>query len=662
MSDLKQNFFTQNADRLVFLTLAALVLTIYYQTVGFAFINFDDNLYVYQNQFVLSGLNWQTLKWAFTSFYAANWHPLTWISHALDAHFFGANAGAHHATNVLFHLLNSVLAFVVFRRLTGDFWKSTIIAALFAVHPTHVESVAWVSERKDVLSTLFWLLTMLAYFKYTEVRTKKGTEKETEQNSGKITSFCFSSSLYLLLVSILFALGLMAKPMLVTLPFVLLLCDYWALERFQRLRDLPPLLIEKIPLFVLSAISSYITLIAQKASGAVESLDVLPLGTRILNAIDAYAKYIGMLFYPRNLAISYPYNFGISLSGIILPAIVLIAITAFCVWQMHRRKYLLMGWLWFLGTLVPVIGLVQVGAQAMADRYTYISYFGLFIMLVWGVSDIFEKLKIKQTVFLMIFSIWILVLTFLAYQQTALWRNSEIFYRYVLSVTKGNFLTAHNLCHYLLMENRPEEAEGYCQQSIEINPNYAEAFNTLGIVQMKQQKFAEAEKNFRRTVELWPRYWTAHSNLATCLSLQNKPEEAEKVLAALVNTTFDQVDPSIWADSVRTLALAYFSQKNYEKAAENFRRVLYVAPQRTDVRTDLALTLFESKNYNEAQEQIEQSLRENPNEARSHFIYGLILLKKNRQNEATQSFEKALQLNPDLAEARENLKKLRGEK
>lgn len=659
MSELKQNFFARHADRLVFLTLAALVLIIYYQTVGFAFINFDDNLYVYQNQFVLSGLNWQSVKWAFTSFFAANWHPLTWISHALDAHFFGANPGGHHATNVLFHLLNSILAFVVFRQMTGDFWKSAIVAALFAVHPTHVESVAWVSERKDVLSTLFWLLTMLAYFKYAEVRAKG---KDTEQNINKMRYFRFSPSLSLLLVVILFALGLMAKPMLVTLPFVLLLCDYWALERLQKLRDLPPLIFEKIPLFVLSAISSYITLIAQKASGAVESLDFLPLGTRILNAVDAYVKYIGMLLYPRNLAFPYPYNHVISLSDVALPIIVLGGITAFCVWQMFRRKYLLMGWLWFLGTLVPVIGLVQVGAQAMADRYTYVPYFGLFVMIVWGTGDIFEKLKIKRNIFLLVFILWIIVLTFVAYQQTSLWRNSEILYRHVLSVTQGNFLTAHNLCHHLLTENRLEEAESYCEQSIGMNPNHSNTYNTLGIVQMKLEKFSDAEKNFRRAIELSPTYWIAYSNLSTSLSLQQKPEEAEKVLAHLFNTTFENTEPGTWTSSIRTLGLAYFKQKNYEKAVENFRRVLYLTPDQTDVRTDLALALFELKNYDEALEQIELSLRENPNDPRNHFIYGLVLLEKNRQAEAAQSFEKALQLKPDFAEAREKLKKLRGEK
>lgn len=659
----KENFFKQNAERLVFLTLAVLVLVIYYQTVGFSFINFDDNFYVYDNPIVMSGINSESVKWAFTAFYSANWHPLTWLSHITDVQFFGANAGGHHATNIILHLVNSILAFVVFRKMTGDFWKSAIVAALFAVHPVHVESVAWVSERKDVLSTLFWLLTMWAYFCFAKVPSSK-SQVPSEADSGEnveTLSSVFKNKFYLLTI-LLFALGLMAKPMLVTLPFVLLLCDYWALERLKSLKDLPKLLLEKVPLFVLSAVSSYITILAQSASGAVETLDFLPFGTRILNAIYAFAAYIGMLFYPHNLALAYPYDRDISFSAVIIPMIILLAITALCLWQIKKRKYLLMGWLWFLGTLVPVIGIVQVGTQSMADRYTYIPYFGLFIMLVWGIWEIFQKFKISQTVYLAVFGIAILIFTFLAFKQTALWRDHETLYKRTLAVTQGNVLIAQNLCHYLLTENRLDEAEGFCRQAIEMRPGFYETYNTLGIVMMKRENYAEAEKLFRQTLQILPNYPVAYANLATALSLQGKPEEAEENLEKAVNMSFREVKPQVWAEAARNLATAYASQGKYEKALENFKRAVYFAPDRADYRADLALANSSLKSYDEAQKQIEMSLQMNPNDARSYNIYGKILLAQDRKSEAVGLFEKALQLKPDFAEAKENLKQAKGEK
>lgn len=664
----KENFFKQNAERLVFLTLAVLVLVIYYQTVGFSFINFDDNFYVYDNPVVLSGINSESFKWAFTAFYSANWHPLTWLSHMADAQFFGLNAGGHHATNIIFHIINSILAFVVFRKMTGDFWKSAIVAALFAVHPTHVESVAWVSERKDVLSTMFWLLTMWAYFNYCDTATWKHGDTATEENDDSASEISasprlFFSASYLLIIA-LFALGLMAKPMLVTLPFVLLLMDFWALERWKLFdwKCLGLLVAEKIPLFVLSAVSSYITILAQSASGAVETLDFLPFGTRILNAIYAFAAYIGMLFYPHDLALAYPYNREISFSDVVFPIVILLAITALCLWQIKERKYLLMGWLWFLGTLVPVIGILQVGTQSMADRYTYIPYFGLFIMLVWGIWDIFQKFKISQTVYLAVFGIAILIFTFLAFKQTALWRDHETLYKNTLAVTKGNVLIAQNLCHYLMTQNRLDEAEGFCRQAIEMRPGFYETYNTLGIVMMKRENYAEAEKLFRQTLQILPNYAVAYANLATALSLQGKPEEAEQYLEKAVNMSFREVKPQVWAEAARNLATAYASQEKYEKALENFKRAVFFAPDRADYRADLAFVYSSLKSYDEAQKNIELSLQMNPNDARSFNIYGLILLAQDRKTEAVGLLEKALQLRPDFAEAQKNLNKAKGEK
>lgn len=687
MSENKSGFFQTNRQLIVYSALFVLVMAIYYQTIGFNFINLDDNLYVFNNPIVSGGLNKDSLNWAFTKFYAANWHPVTWVSHLIDVELYGLNPGGHHATNIVFHLLNSILAFTVFKKMTGSFWKSAIVAALFAVHPTHVESVAWVSERKDVLSTMFWLLTMFVYLKYAESREEEkkerrdsetarhaDAERETdvyendfkEKNDEKIEQFtpsrrrAVSSSLFFLIVlSVVFALGLMAKPMLVTLPFVLLLMDFWALERLKTLKDLPKLIIEKIPLFVLTAASSYITFIAQRTGGSVESLDFLPLGTRVLNAMLSYAKYTGMLFYPVKLGVWYPYDRDFPAWQIAVAVVFIVAMTALCLWQIRSRKYLLMGWLWFLGTLVPVIGLVQVGSQPLADRYTYVPYFGLFIMLVWGVSDLFEYFKLNKNVFYGLFGAFILVLTILAFKQTTYWRNNEILYKHTLSVTQKNFLISHNLCHHLTLEERMDEAEPFCLQSIADNPTYFEVYNTLGILKLKQKQYEESEKNFKECLKLEPNYASAYSNLAIAQIMQDKPEEAELNLQKAANLP-NNIPPETFATVLSDLAARYAKKENYEKTAEHLNRLLYLTPNNVDERTKLVLTYFTLKRFDEAQKQVEELIRQNPNQSEVYNLKGTILLEKKQNAEAATQFEKALQLKPDFAEAKANLEKAKG--
>jgi protein O-mannosyl-transferase len=680
MSEVKNNFFKTNRELIVFTVLSVLVLAIYWQTTRFGFINLDDNLYVYENGAVLSGLNWSSVKWAFTAFFSANWHPLTWLSHMLDAQLFGGNAGGHHAVNIVLHLINSVLAFVVFHKLTGCFWKSAIVAALFAVHPAHVESVAWVSERKDVLSTLFWLLTMGAYLRFvSEERAKerKGEKEKRRKGDGETNSetpetdenvdeensvnspspfLLFSPSYSALLV--LFALGLMAKPMLVSLPFVLLLMDFWALERLRALKDLPALLLEKVPLFVLSAVSAVITIMAQRATGAVESLEFLPLGMRFMNALVSYAKYVVMLFYPSDLAVWYPYERDFPAWQIVGAFVLLAGITALCLTQIRERKYLLTGWLWFLGTLVPVIGIVQVGSQALADRYTYIPYFGLFIMLAWGVGDL---LKSKRA-FFAFFAIAVVLFSILSFRQTAFWQNNETLYRHTLAVTRDNFLISHNLCYTLVVEDRLDEAEPFCRATLAIKPDYFEAHNTLGIYQMKRGAYAEAEQSFKRVLETAPNFTLAYANLSVAQSLQKKPEEAEANLEKAVRYNDGKVSNDVWVNALNNLALAYNEQGKYDKAAENLTRILIIDPNNAPARANLALALNRLKRPDEAQKLIETAVQLNPNEAAAYNIYGLIMLEQNRLREAVALFERALELKPDFAEAKENLKKAKGEK
>lgn len=650
-TETQPSFIERHLLRTILLGISVLVMAIYWQTVGFSFINLDDNLYVYNNPAVLAGINWATVEWAFTQFHSANWHPLTWLSHALDAQLFGLNPGGHHATNIVLHLVNSLLAFAVFRSLTGSVVRSGFVAALFAVHPAHVESVAWVSERKDVLSTMFWLLTMLAYTAW----ARSGTVSEDTEPVGR------DWRLYVLALA-LFACGLMSKPMLVTLPFVLVLCDFWPLGRIASAADLRRSVFEKLPFFALSAASSYVTILAQKSSGAVESLEFLSIGTRIMNALNSYAGYVGMLFFPKDLAVYYTYDYEMAPARLVLAGLFVAGVTAFAVWQFRSRGYLLWGWLWYLGTLVPVIGLVQVGAQAMADRYTYVPYFGLFVMLIWGVADLARRFPVDGRIPVGAGLAFVLVLTGLAYAQTTHWRNSESLYRHTLAVTKRNVIINHNLCDDLQAQNRLDEAEGFCREAISIRPRYANSHNTLGIIEIKRGRYAEAEQNFRKTLEIDPGYDLARINLVTALTFGGKPEEAELLLEATVAKLDGVIDRTAFTDPLRGVADAYARAGNFEKTADNLKRAIFTNPNRTDIRVDLARAYYELKRFDDAQREIEQALVLDPNDARGLTTYGLIYLATDRRKEAAEMFERALRVKPDLEEAKTNLLKAKGEK
>ena len=631
--------------RYIVASLIAVCLAIYGQVLWFGFINFDDNMYVYENAVVAGGLNLASIKWAFTTFHAANWHPLTWISHMLDSSLFGGYAGGHHFTNVVFHAANSVLAFIVFRQLTGDLWKSAMVAFLFAVHPAHVESVAWVSERKDVLSTLFWLLTMLAYIRY--VRTVGG-----ESLARRMISVPY------LLIVLFSVLGLISKPMLVTLPFVLLLCDYWPLRRLAGLKDLTPLVLEKLPMFVLAGASAYITILAQASYGAIQSTQVLPLGTRILNAIVSYASYLVMLVWPVNLGIGYAYEFPFPTWKVVGSILLLLFITLVCLWQARERRYLTVGWLWFLGTMVPVIGLVQVGAQSMADRYTYVPYFGLFIIAVWGLAELMPRLKLNFSSTVVAAAIPILVLAVLAFNQTSHWKNAVTLYTHTLSTGKGNFLTMHNLCSALAVQQRFAEAEVHCRNSIATDPGFADSHVLLGVVSFSLGRSDTAIAEFNKALELDPNNVMARTNMVAPLAVSGRTDEAEAALNS-AKEAYRQggMNTANLTGLYVNLAAAFAKENRFDKAERSLRQVLEFAPDRADSRANLALSLYLQNRLTEARGEVERSISQNPNQPESYNILGMILLKQGDHSGAAAQFQKALQLKPDFKEAKDNLEK-----
>lgn len=495
----------------VCLLLTAVTLAVFWQVQFNDFILYDDPAYVTLNPHVQSGLTGRGIFWALTTTDVSNWHPLMWLSLMLDFDLFRLNPAGYHWTNLLFHIANTILLFTVFRRMTEDIWRSALVAALFAIHPLHVESVAWISERKDVLSAFFWILTMWAYIRYTEHR---GTGN------------------YLMLIAA-FVLGLMAKPMLVTLPFVLLLLDIWPLRRlpvpFKRFnktlpddvggREIawPHALWEKLPLFFLAFLSSIVTYSVQMSWEAVGSLEMFPLSIRIANALIAYVQYMMKLIWPTDLAFFYPYVVWWPPWVIAGAAFLFAGLTLLILRMMGSRPYLAIGWLWYLGTLVPVIGVVQVGSQAMADRYTYIPLIGLFMMIAWGVPELFGNWRFRKMFLSVLSGVVLTVLALSSWQQVQYWRNSVTLFEHALSVTSGNYLAHNNLGVALSLAERTEEAVCHYSAALLIKPDYADAHNNLGVTLAVQGKFDEAIDHYTQALRISHDHEKARANLAVAL-------------------------------------------------------------------------------------------------------------------------------------------------
>lgn len=473
------------------LLIAAVTVAVYWPVLHNDFIDFDDDVYVTLNMAVRQGVTLKGLAWAFGSFHAANWHPLTWLSHMLDVELFGLNPAGHHATSLLIHVVNSMLLCALLHRLTGFVGRSLVVALLFAIHPLHVESVAWVAERKDVLSTLFWLLTMWAYVGYVAKPSLKRY----------------------LPMALFFALGLMAKQMLVTLPVVLLLMDCWPLNRYLPRREgqqvagagITRLLVEKIPLVVLSAIASLLIIRAHASAGALFRADESSLLLHSGNALLSYVKYIRNMFWPAGLALFYPFEASaVTLARVAGAVLLLAGITVFVLVQRRKRPYLLFGWVWYLVTLFPVIGFLRVGGQALADRYTYIPLIGLFLMIAWGGGELAEKWRKGSAVAAGATVIVVAILSAVTVAQIRYWKNSYDLYTRALTVVERNWLAHNNMGILLSQHNRNGEAIEHFQESIRLNPEGVEGYRNLGNSLQMAGRNAEAIEAFRRAVSINP--------------------------------------------------------------------------------------------------------------------------------------------------------------
>jgi tetratricopeptide (TPR) repeat protein len=706
--------------------LAAITFAVFSPALLADFVNYDDADYASANRHVQSGLSWENIRWAFTTGHASNWHPVTWLSHMLDCQLFGTGPKAMHGMNIGFHALNAVLLFVILRQMTGAHWRSAIVAGLFAWHPLHVESVAWISERKDVLSAFFLLLTLGAYTRYVGqtpngiTRTPSTNRSATEDGrcvhppqcyGGRATRFT-----YYVVSLAFFCLGLMSKPMLVTMPFLLLLLDYWPLCRtplncdpssavslintpLQRGAGQPslnknrfsgfwlPLILEKVPFLVLAIVSSIITFVVQRKGGAVSTS--LPLGGRLANAAVSYARYLGKVFWPADLSVLYPHPGYWPVWAVIGATVLLAAIFGLVIWQARRRPYVAVGWFWFFGSLVPVIGLVQVGIQSMADRYTYVPSIGLFLAVVWGVAE-FAAARLRPDTTLILLPATaggvLLACAVLTLHQVGFWKDSERLFRHAVEVTSKNYLAYNNLGYFLSNQGRSAEAMEYYAKSLAINPNYEDALNNVGFAYAGQKNFAKAIEYYQKALKIRPDQVEVHNNLGNALSetgnidqaiqeylfvLRHKPDHADAHnnlgIALAMQGKLDEAIAHFqaalrfkpnYASAHSNLGNAYAAQRKFDAATHEYIESLRLNPADAQAHNNLGNVLTELGRVDDAIPHYREALRLNSNNPEAHFNLGLALARRGQRPEAIAHFTEALRLKPDYTEARKQLESM----
>jgi len=641
----------------LFLLLATLAA--YAQVFQHDFVNYDDPDYVTENVHVRAGLTSDGLRWAFTSGDDANWLPLTRLSNMLDVQLFGLHSGFHHLVNVLLHALSTLLLFAVLRRTTGALWRSALVAFLFALHPLHVESVAWIAERKDVLSAFFWFLTLWAYVRYVE-----------KPVFGRYW-----------LVLAAFALGAMSKPMIVTLPFVLLLLDVWPLRRTPPVRVL-----EKVPLFVISIASSLVTYFVQQRGGAVIPLDTISIATRISNALVSYIAYIVQMLWPLRLAAFYPLPSDIPAWQVVAAAIAVLGISFLAVRSLRSSPYFATGWFWYLGTLVPVIGLVQVGSQSRADRYTYIPLVGIFILIAWGAAEVSERWPRAKPALISLCALACAACFTLTLFQIRYWKNSQVLFEHAIRVTSNNHVAYNglglalrsqgrledaipnyeqalrikpqypdantNLGEVLLLKGHPEAAIPHLLTALSVKPDSAEAHVNLGAALNKLGKHAESIAEYREALRLQPDNAVAHSGLGGSLADAGQTAEAlQEMLEAI------RLKPG-YADGHNDLGILLGTLGRTDEAVVQFLEAVRLQPDDSEAHYNLGTAFGAQGKLNEAMEQFNIALRLNPGYANAHLNLGKALANAGRMEEAIAQLSEAVRLDPKLTEAREALKEL----
>jgi tetratricopeptide (TPR) repeat protein len=636
---------TDLRDLAIYAVLLLATLAVYSQVRTYDFINLDDPDYITANPHVRAGLTSEGLVWAFTTDRDGNWFPLTWLSHMASWQLFGPRAGLHHLVNVTLHALSTLLLFALLKRMTRSRWRGAFVAGLFALHPLHVESVAWVTERKDVLCGLFWFLTLWGYARYVE-RPKLGRY---------------------LVVIVLFCLGLMSKPMIVTLPFVLLLLDVWPFRRIalpgpeaagapkHKARPKPdakpfrPVLLEKVPLFALSACSSVATYIVQQRGGAVQSLEWIPFSTRLGNALFSYVAYIAQMFWPVRLAVFYPYPFDLPAWKAVGAGLALVVVSVFALRKVRHLPYFAVGWFWYLGTLVPVIGLVQVGMQSRADRYTYVPLIGIFLLLTWGVADLFQRWPKAEPALAAVPAAACLACLVITFHQIQSWKNSASLFGHALQVTANNYMGYYGMGGVLRDEGRLDEAITAYREAISLFPNYGGAHSSLGGVYLKQGRLDEAVAELTEAIRLDPKSPEDRISLGIALNKLGKDRDAiDQMLEAI------QLEPDS-ANAHYNLGRLYAATGQIDDAVVQFASAVRLEPESAENHYNLGTVLAAQGKMEEAVTEFSEAIRLKPDYGNAHNNLGSALARLGKIDEAIMEFKKALRLMPDLEEAQRNL-------
>ena len=612
---------SRSAVLAVYIGLVLLNLAIYFSIASHGFVTLDDPGYVSENPQVAAGLTWSGFVWAWTTGTLANWHPLTWLSHMLDVQLFGMQPGWHHVTSLVLHVLNSLLLFALFLRMTGAIWRSACVAALFAAHPLHVESVAWLSERKDVLSALFWLLASLAYVSYTRRR---------------------SAGRYAMTLA-LFALGLLSKPMVMTLPIAFLLLDYWPLARVDPVRfwlSVRSLCVEKVAFIALAALSGVITFFVQRQGGAVSGLNALSLPVRVINALVSYVRYLVKMVWPVNLAVFYPYDKELSVWLGVAAFALLAMISAAVIRARARAPYLMVGWFWYLVTLLPVIGIVQVGTQSIADRYTYLPLLGPFVMIVWGLHAIAAtRLQLRWVAGAAAAAV-LLLCALDARAQVGVWQDNETLWTHTLAVTKENYRAEYAIGTILGQQGRTADAAAHFAEAVRLEPGFAEAHANLGIAEMTLGNLADAEDHFIRALRVHPDDVNTHYNLGITLSRRGRIDDAIVQYREAL-----RLQPS-FAAAENGLGFALQSQGKLDEALGHYNAAIQLDPTLADAFHNRGFVLATQGKVAAAIADFRTAIKLKPDFEAAHLSLGIALGGTGQKDEAIRELEDVLKLNP----------------
>ena len=614
------------------LILLALSWAVFGGSIGYEFVNYDDPTYVYEERRVTDGFTADGLKWAFTGSHSSNWHPLTTVSHMLDVELYGLDPRGHHLTNVILHSLAVLLLFVALRQMTGLTWRSAFVAAVFAIHPLRVESVAWVSERKDVLSGVFFMLTLMAYARYARER---------------------SLAKYLL-VALLFSLALLSKQTVVTLPLVLLFLDWWPLKRFSGLAAREAraafgrALLEKIPLLLLSAGASVATVVSQQ--GTIAPVAGLPLAWRLQNAVVAPVIYLWQMIWPANLAVFYPHPQGtLPLWMVAASAGLLIALTVVAIVWRRNQPALFSGWFWYVAMLVPVIGIVQVGGQAHADRYTYLPHIGIYLAVTWLLASALRRMKCHGVIAAAVAILLLTPLVWAARRQTSFWRDSESLWRRALAVTSDNDVAHSGLAHLLRSRGQLAEAIPHFEAAVKIRPTFLDARNNLAVALTEAGRWREAIEHLENLLAAHPNYLEGRYSLGNALIAAGRPQDGAReyyrVIAANPRT----------AKAHYSLANVFLQHGQLDGAIAQFRKTIELEPAHADAYYNMGNAFFQQGALDEAIAAYEKAHQLRPEYAQAHNNIGLALFQKGQAREAIASWRRALQLQPDFADAQNNL-------